>query len=328
MAVKYASFGETKRLHRALKVYLSALEPCSLLILSIRLLFGAKYCAGTPNTNNSIVIMSNSVEAEAKKELGNQAFGSKDYEKASSYYTEAIELDPTNHVYFSNRSACYASTKKWEKSAIDAKECIKLQPSFVKGYYRLALAQIELKEYESAESSIKQGLHLDPDNSQLLKLLRTVKVKMQSSRPSASNSNTKQESSSALSQVTPSSTMDPAVSREILDLQEQYATTSREHGVIKANINKSQREQTMNEITISEINKIPSESTSKMYRGIGKMFMLSSRDEILDNIHTTIESDKKKIVESTQKMEYFERRMKSQQQNMQELVSSSSKAAE
>ena len=118
---------------------------------------------------------------------------------------------------------------------------------------------------------------------------------MQSSRPSASNSNTKQESSSELSQVTPSSTIDPAVSREILDLQEQHATTSREHGVIKANINKSQREQTMNEITISEINKIPSESTSKMYRGIGKMFMLSSRDEILDNTHTTIESDKKRL---------------------------------
>merc|ERR1719232_1294059 len=91
-------------------------------------------------------------EAEAKKELGNKAFASKDYDLASSYYSEAIEIDSTNHVYFSNRSACYASKKQWKASAEDAEECIRLNPSFVKGYYRLASAQIEMNELDEAQS--------------------------------------------------------------------------------------------------------------------------------------------------------------------------------
>lgn len=35
--------------------------------------------------------------------LGNEAFSSKDYEKAVEYYTKAIQIDRNNHVFFSNR---------------------------------------------------------------------------------------------------------------------------------------------------------------------------------------------------------------------------------
>ena len=34
---------------------------------------------------------------------GNEAFKNQDYSTAVAKYTEAIELDPSNHVYFSNR---------------------------------------------------------------------------------------------------------------------------------------------------------------------------------------------------------------------------------
>ena len=69
---------------------------------------------------------------------------------------------PVNHT----NSASHAGKRKWDEAINDAKECIKLNPSFVKGYYRLSSAQIEKNELDAAASTIKQGLNIEPDNSQ------------------------------------------------------------------------------------------------------------------------------------------------------------------
>jgi hypothetical protein len=38
----------------------------------------------------------------------------------SSLFAQAIELDPNNHVLYSNRSACYASIKDFDGALKDA----------------------------------------------------------------------------------------------------------------------------------------------------------------------------------------------------------------
>jgi len=43
--------------------------------------------------------------AEALKTLGNEAFKNNDFVKAIEHFTEAIGIDGTNHVLYSNRSA-------------------------------------------------------------------------------------------------------------------------------------------------------------------------------------------------------------------------------
>jgi Tetratricopeptide repeat len=35
--------------------------------------------------------------------LGNKAFADKKFNDAIQHYTDAIKMDPSNHVYFSNR---------------------------------------------------------------------------------------------------------------------------------------------------------------------------------------------------------------------------------
>jgi len=62
---------------------------------------------------------------------------------------------------------------------------------------------------------------------------------------------------------------------------------------------------------------------SKMYRGIGKMFMLCTRDGVFEHLENEITEDGKKIADLTQKKDYLERRMTSQQQNIRELNSGS-----
>jgi tetratricopeptide (TPR) repeat protein len=74
--------------------------------------------------------------AESKKAEGNKAFAKKKYQVANESYSEAIALDSSNHVYYSNRSACYAETGKFGEAKADGEMCIKLKPGFVKGYLR------------------------------------------------------------------------------------------------------------------------------------------------------------------------------------------------
>ena len=54
------------------------------------------------------------------KDQGNKAFQAKNYDTAIGLFTEAIELDPQNHVLFSNRSAANAGKKQWAAALEDA----------------------------------------------------------------------------------------------------------------------------------------------------------------------------------------------------------------
>jgi tetratricopeptide (TPR) repeat protein len=76
-------------------------------------------------------------KAEAKKAEGNTFFKKKDFVGAIRYYTQAINLYPTE-VYYSNRAAAYISLKQWEKARSDADTCIRLNKTFTKGYLHRA----------------------------------------------------------------------------------------------------------------------------------------------------------------------------------------------
>ena len=43
-------------------------------------------------------------KAKEEKELGNEAYKRKNFEKALTHYDKAIELDPTNMTYLTNKA--------------------------------------------------------------------------------------------------------------------------------------------------------------------------------------------------------------------------------
>ncbi|KZT41106.1 hypothetical protein SISSUDRAFT_369049 [Sistotremastrum suecicum HHB10207 ss-3] len=61
-------------------------------------------------------------DVNALKDAGNKAFAAKDYDKAIQTFTQAIALDPKNHILYSNRSAAHAGKKDWEQALHDAEE--------------------------------------------------------------------------------------------------------------------------------------------------------------------------------------------------------------
>lgn len=226
-------------------------------------------------------------------------------------------MDPKNHVFFSNRSASHGGKADWKASAEDAKECIRLDPSFIKGYYRLAAAQIELKDFDGAVATIRQGLALDKDNSQLLKQMRTVKhLKQQAQNPTAKQPANNNGGAGFM----PGKQLDAATHRELQDLQLQYNQANREFNTVNANLVKTQREFHINELTKGELDELPAEANC--YRSIGKIFMKSSKPGVMEHLEKRMDDQKKKEADMTQKLEYLERRIKSTQKNMEELVAS------
>lgn len=60
--------------------------------------------------------------ADELKNQGNKAFQAKDYDTAIDLFTKAIELDPSNFVLYSNRSAAKAGKRQYKAALEDAEQ--------------------------------------------------------------------------------------------------------------------------------------------------------------------------------------------------------------
>lgn len=56
------------------------------------------------------------------KDQGNKAFAAKDWDTAITLFSKAIDLDPKNHVLYSNRSAANAGKKEYSVALDDAEK--------------------------------------------------------------------------------------------------------------------------------------------------------------------------------------------------------------
>jgi len=92
------------------------------------------------------------------------------------HFTAAIELDPTNHVLYSNRSGAYAALEQFDKALDDANKTIELKSDWPKGYVRKGCAQRFLGDVAGAKDTYLQGLKVAPKDPTLLARLGEVSV--------------------------------------------------------------------------------------------------------------------------------------------------------
>lgn len=91
------------------------------------------------------------------KEKGNAEFKKGNHGKAIEYYTYATELDPKNHIFFTNRATAYFKMKKYDKSLRDANKSIKLNNDWWKGHLKKAESLLKLERFDEAEAAAKLG---------------------------------------------------------------------------------------------------------------------------------------------------------------------------
>ena len=112
----------------------------------------------------------------AFKDQGNAAFKAGDTEAAIELYSRAIELDPENHVFYSNRAAAYLRQGDAKSKAFrDGKKCVTLAPSFLKGYGRKAAAEVALGRLEAACDTYRAALRLQSDHAEYAAALEVCK---------------------------------------------------------------------------------------------------------------------------------------------------------
>lgn len=107
------------------------------------------------------------------KQQGNKAFAEKQWDTAIDLFTQAIALDPTNHVLYSNRSGAYAAKKDWDNALVDADKCISISPNWSKGYARKGAALHGGHKYDEAIAAYEEGLKIE-DSPGLRKGLQEV----------------------------------------------------------------------------------------------------------------------------------------------------------
>jgi len=115
-----------------------------------------------------------SSEADAFKAKGNAALTAKNFPEAIEMYTEAIKLDGTNHVYYSNRSAAHLSSGDNQAALEDGEACIGAKPDWPKAYSRKGAALHAMKKYDEAEATYQAGLEKCPDDASLTSALKEV----------------------------------------------------------------------------------------------------------------------------------------------------------
>ena len=259
---------------------------------------------GKPESGDGATAAAALSPAETFKNLGNDAFQAKKYDEAIELYSKAIALDPQNPVYYSNRSACNFSKKQYQDALTDAMMCIDKDSKFIKGYLRLASAQMELGLFEDAEVTLRAALTLEPGNDLIPRKIKELKTK----RSIATTVSKK-----------PMKQLSEDQRKELFDLQEQASAYHRDLRGVQNRLLSLDREMRTTQVTGKQIRDF--DQAVPMYKSVGKAYILSDRASIEGSLDKELDLLQKNQQDLTDRRVYLERRISSSTANIRDLQS-------
>ncbi|KAF7236386.1 Small glutamine-rich tetratricopeptide repeat-containing protein alpha [Varanus komodoensis] len=141
----------------------------------------------TPTAEPVLPSEEDAAEAERLKAEGNEQMKVENFESAVLYYGKAIELNPSNAVYYCNRqvphaasclAAAYSKLGNYAGAVRDCERAIHIDPKYSKAYGRMGLALSSLNKFSDAVIYYRKALELDPDNETYKSNLKVTEQKM------------------------------------------------------------------------------------------------------------------------------------------------------
>eukprot|EP01080_Neovahlkampfia_damariscottae_P005142 gene5142-8748_t len=118
------------------------------------------------------------MSSEEFKQKGNEALKKGDNKSACEFYSQGLEVDPTNFTLLSNRSAAYLALGDYQKAYEDGEALVNVKPDWSKSYLRKGTALKFLKKYDESSECLSKGLEIEPNNPQLVKTYGQVEQEL------------------------------------------------------------------------------------------------------------------------------------------------------
>ncbi|CAM6092853.1 unnamed protein product [Calypogeia fissa] len=122
--------------------------------------------------NGSASATDNEKKSEELKASANAAFQAHRYSRAVELYTQAIELNPENAVFYSNRAFAHTKLEEYGSAILDATHSIELNAKYIKGYYRRGAAYLAMGKLKEALRDFRQVAKIVPKDPDATKKLR------------------------------------------------------------------------------------------------------------------------------------------------------------
>ncbi|KAK0726394.1 hypothetical protein B0T21DRAFT_33740 [Apiosordaria backusii] len=89
-------------------------------------------------------------KSQQLREEGNRHFQKGDYVRAEALYSQALIVDPSNPLLYTNRAMSRLRLSLWDSAITDCEACLRLSPDNLKAHYYLSQAHLALHAYSDA----------------------------------------------------------------------------------------------------------------------------------------------------------------------------------
>ncbi|CAE7352404.1 ttc4 [Symbiodinium pilosum] len=258
-------------------------------------------------------------KAEAFKKKGNERL--KDNTKSAArealeFFTSGLEVrcsDPKlNAQLFSNRAHVRLLLRQFVEAVDDCRKAIDRDPKNIKAYWRAARASLHLDLCRNGIDFCEEGLRQAPGDSDLIKLRDSCAEKLAGQQQRRAEAR-----SSANRDFNADEAM--AVQEKVSGLNEQLAR-------VQASFAQKQRQRVRLELTQQTVTSTPEDA--KLYRGVGRCFLLGDRQPILDEMKTTMDSIDEELPKLQKASQELEKRKDDAEKELREMIAAFQKQAD